>query len=218
MLSSAEPAPSAHLNTNLLTGGGADVDTIKWCCALGLWFLCFTPVFAGVYRLYRWWTISRYLPLCLSPGTLHTHHPAQAVSRSWSEASFTLQFFLVPSCHYLQSSLSYSWRPLAVPSAIRSGWNISISAGLGRGQFLCNIGPGIQRHQAVSSSHLIRQQIHHAEYCFIQHPPPAASSSCLTDHSCSWSHIAGEETRLFCLFCPSSAWFLAPQKIWILNG
>ena len=29
MLSSTEPAPSAHLNTNLLTGGGADVDTIK---------------------------------------------------------------------------------------------------------------------------------------------------------------------------------------------
>ena len=126
--------------------------------------------------------------------------------------------FLVPSCHYLQSSLSYSWRPLAVPSAIRSGWNISISAGWGRGQFLCNIGPGIQRHQAVSSSHLIRQQIHHAEYCFIQHPPPAASSSCLTDHSCSWSHRAGEETRLFCPFCPSSDWFLAPQKIQILDG
>ena len=159
-------------------------------------------------------------PLCLSPGTLHTLHPAQAVpwiawtSRSWSKASFQSQLF-VPSCLYLQASLSYSWRPLAVPSGIRSGWNISVGwDGASSYATLAPASRGIKRYPALiwfDNRYIMLILLHSASTTSCQLQLLSRSQLQLVTHSC-WSVCFAHLSAWFSPFLHFYQ-FLAPYKM-----
>ena len=159
-------------------------------------------------------------PLCLSPGTLFLH-PAQAepwivwTSLSWSKASFQSQLLLVPSCHYLQGSLSYSWRPLAVPSGIRSGWNISVGwDGASSYATLAPAARGIKRYPALiwfDNRYIMLILLHSASTTSCQLQLLSRSQLQLVTHSC-WSVCFANLSAWFSPFLPSF-WPLTPLKI-----